>query len=159
MSVRQLYRLRAHPSLFVWLNASDMPPRKDVEARYLEVMVHPEHAAAAAVRRALERTGARSVVVPPGLPEDLVPEIIKPVVLWATLWAHPGTAFHRRTQRITDALYRDADAIVIGPSNPVISIGPILAVPGMRAALRKSLTASAREKTIAVDASIVTSQS
>jgi LPPG:FO 2-phospho-L-lactate transferase len=28
-----------------------------------------------------------------------------------------------------------ADAIVIGPSNPVISIGPILAVPGMRDAL------------------------
>jgi LPPG:FO 2-phospho-L-lactate transferase len=30
----------------------------------------------------------------------------------------------------------EADAIVIGPSNPVISIGPILAVPGMREALR-----------------------
>jgi LPPG:FO 2-phospho-L-lactate transferase len=29
-----------------------------------------------------------------------------------------------------------ASAIVIGPSNPVISIGPILAVPGMREALR-----------------------
>jgi LPPG:FO 2-phospho-L-lactate transferase len=29
-----------------------------------------------------------------------------------------------------------ADAIVIGPSNPVISIGPILALPGMRDALR-----------------------
>jgi LPPG:FO 2-phospho-L-lactate transferase len=28
-----------------------------------------------------------------------------------------------------------AEAIVIGPSNPVISIGPILAVPGMREAL------------------------
>ena len=28
-----------------------------------------------------------------------------------------------------------ADAIVVGPSNPVISIGPILAVPGMRDAL------------------------
>jgi LPPG:FO 2-phospho-L-lactate transferase len=28
-----------------------------------------------------------------------------------------------------------ADAIVIGPSNPVISIGPILAVPGMREAI------------------------
>jgi LPPG:FO 2-phospho-L-lactate transferase len=28
-----------------------------------------------------------------------------------------------------------ADAIVIGPSNPVISIGPILALPGMREAL------------------------
>ena len=30
----------------------------------------------------------------------------------------------------------DARAIVIGPSNPVISIGPILAVPGMRTLLR-----------------------
>jgi LPPG:FO 2-phospho-L-lactate transferase len=30
----------------------------------------------------------------------------------------------------------DADAIVIGPSNPVISIGPILALPGMRGALQ-----------------------
>jgi LPPG:FO 2-phospho-L-lactate transferase len=29
-----------------------------------------------------------------------------------------------------------ADAIVIGPSNPVISIGPILALPGMHEALR-----------------------
>jgi LPPG:FO 2-phospho-L-lactate transferase len=28
-----------------------------------------------------------------------------------------------------------ADAIVIGPSNPIISIGPILALPGMREAL------------------------
>ena len=31
-----------------------------------------------------------------------------------------------------------ADAIVIGPSNPVVSIGPILAVPGMRAAVARS---------------------
>jgi LPPG:FO 2-phospho-L-lactate transferase len=31
-----------------------------------------------------------------------------------------------------------ADAIVIGPSNPVISIGPILAVPGIREALARS---------------------
>jgi LPPG:FO 2-phospho-L-lactate transferase len=31
-----------------------------------------------------------------------------------------------------------ASAIVIGPSNPVISIGPILAVPGLRAALKDS---------------------
>lgn len=34
----------------------------------------PADDAAGAVRRALERTGARSVVVPPGLPEDFVPE-------------------------------------------------------------------------------------
>ena len=41
--------------------------------------------------------------------------------------------------RPTDAVLRrsrEADAIVIGPSNPVISIGPILALPGMREALR-----------------------
>jgi LPPG:FO 2-phospho-L-lactate transferase len=31
-----------------------------------------------------------------------------------------------------------ADAIVIGPSNPIISIGPILAVPGMKEALAES---------------------
>jgi len=35
---------------------------------------------------------------------------------------------------VTDAL-ASADAIVIGPSNPVISIGPILSVPGMREAI------------------------
>ena len=33
------------------------------------------------------------------------------------------------------AALSDAEAIVIGPSNPVISIGPILAVPGIRAAV------------------------
>lgn len=36
------------------------------------------------------------------------------------------------------AALRDAEAIVIGPSNPVISIGPILAVPGMREAITAS---------------------
>lgn len=41
--------------------------------------------------------------------------------------------------RPTDAVLQaiaEADAVVIGPSNPVISIGPILALPGMREALR-----------------------
>ncbi len=33
-----------------------------------------------------------------------------------------------------DAL-RDADLLVIGPSNPLVSIGPILAIPGVRAAI------------------------
>jgi LPPG:FO 2-phospho-L-lactate transferase len=41
------------------------------------------------------------------------------------------------TPEVTAAL-SDAEAIVIGPSNPVISIGPILAVPGMREALAAS---------------------
>jgi len=36
------------------------------------------------------------------------------------------------------AAIRAAEAIVIGPSNPVISIGPILAIPGMREAIAAS---------------------
>jgi LPPG:FO 2-phospho-L-lactate transferase len=36
------------------------------------------------------------------------------------------------------AALRAAETIVIGPSNPVISIGPILAVPGMREAIADS---------------------
>jgi LPPG:FO 2-phospho-L-lactate transferase len=38
------------------------------------------------------------------------------------------------TPEVSDAL-RHADAIVIGPSNPVISIGPILAIAGIREAI------------------------
>jgi LPPG:FO 2-phospho-L-lactate transferase len=38
------------------------------------------------------------------------------------------------TPEVLEAI-RQAEAIVIGPSNPVISIGPILAVPGMREAI------------------------
>ena len=48
-----------------------------------------------------------------------------------------GIERSRPTPEVADALGR-ADAIVIGPSNPVISIGPILAVPGMRDAMRDS---------------------
>jgi LPPG:FO 2-phospho-L-lactate transferase len=43
----------------------------------------------------------------------------------------------RVTPEVAEAL-ATADTIVIGPSNPVISIGPILAVPGMRSALREA---------------------
>ncbi len=41
----------------------------------------------------------------------------------------------RPTEAVLGAL-REAEAIVIGPSNPVASIGPILALPAMRDALR-----------------------
>lgn len=46
-----------------------------------------------------------------------------------------GIAEATPTTEVVNAL-RAADAIVIGPSNPVISIGPILAVPGMREAIQ-----------------------
>jgi LPPG:FO 2-phospho-L-lactate transferase len=59
-------------------------------------------------------------------------------------WAGPieevvlsGIEDARPTPEVAEAI-ATADAIVIGPSNPVISIGPILAVPGIRAALREA---------------------
>jgi LPPG:FO 2-phospho-L-lactate transferase len=59
-------------------------------------------------------------------------------------WAGPieevvldGIEDARPTPEVAEAL-ATADVIVIGPSNPVISIGPILAVPGMRRALRQA---------------------
>jgi LPPG:FO 2-phospho-L-lactate transferase len=45
---------------------------------------------------------------------------------------------HARPTPEALAAIESADAIVIGPSNPVISIGPILALPGMRAALENA---------------------
>lgn len=45
---------------------------------------------------------------------------------------------------VLDAV-RDADVVVLCPSNPVISVGPILAVPGVRAAL-----AARRERVVGV---------
>ena len=55
---------------------------------------------------------------------------IEAVELAGAAEAHPSA-------EVLDALGR-AEAIVVGPSNPVISIGPILAVPGVREALRES---------------------
>jgi LPPG:FO 2-phospho-L-lactate transferase len=45
-----------------------------------------------------------------------------------------GIEHARPTPEVLDALAR-ADVVVVGPSNPVISIGPILAVPGLREAI------------------------
>jgi LPPG:FO 2-phospho-L-lactate transferase len=48
-----------------------------------------------------------------------------------------GASAARPTPEVLEAI-AGARAIVIGPSNPVISIGPILAVEGVRDALRRS---------------------
>jgi LPPG:FO 2-phospho-L-lactate transferase len=55
-----------------------------------------------------------------------------------------GAAEARPGPAVLDAL-READAILLCPSNPVISIGPILALPGIRDALR-----ARREQVVAV---------
>lgn len=47
---------------------------------------------------------------------------------------NPGIAQARPAEDVTQAIAQ-ADAIVLAPSNPVVSIGPILAVPGVRQAL------------------------
>jgi len=48
-----------------------------------------------------------------------------------------GVARARPTPEVLSAV-RSASVIVIAPSNPLVSIGPILALPGMRAALAAS---------------------
>ena len=45
-----------------------------------------------------------------------------------------GAASARPTPEVLEAM-QGADAIVIGPSNPIASIGPMLAIPGMREAI------------------------
>jgi LPPG:FO 2-phospho-L-lactate transferase len=65
------------------------------------------------------------------LQEYLVIDRGEPVVSGIEL---EGIAEAESTPEVLAAL-GEADAIVIGPSNPVISIGPILAVPGMREAI------------------------
>jgi LPPG:FO 2-phospho-L-lactate transferase len=69
------------------------------------------------------------------LQEYLILDGGKPEVLGVEL---DGIADARPTHEVVNA-FRAADVIVIGPSNPVISIGPILAVPGMRAAIDASI--------------------
>jgi len=68
------------------------------------------------------------------LQEYLILDHGQPAVLGVEL---EGIAEAEPTAAVLDAL-RKADAIVVGPSNPVISIGPILAIPGMREAITAS---------------------
>jgi LPPG:FO 2-phospho-L-lactate transferase len=68
------------------------------------------------------------------LQEYLIVDGGQPEVLGVEL---EGIEAAEPSREVLDAL-RSAEAIVIGPSNPVISIGPILAVPGIREAIAAS---------------------
>lgn len=68
------------------------------------------------------------------LQEYLILDGGQPAVLGVEL---EGIEAAEPSREVLDAL-GGAEAIVIGPSNPVISIGPILAVPGMREAIAAS---------------------
>ena len=65
------------------------------------------------------------------LQEYLILDGGQPAVLGVEL---EGIEAARPTPEVLEAI-ADAEAIVIGPSNPVISIGPILALPGLREAI------------------------
>ncbi len=77
------------------------------------------------------RTQVHTAAGARGLQEYLIVDRGEPQVAGVEL---DGIATAEPTPEVLEAL-RLAEAIVIGPSNPVISIGPILAVPGMREAI------------------------
>jgi LPPG:FO 2-phospho-L-lactate transferase len=77
------------------------------------------------------RTQVRTAAGRRGLQEYLIVDRGEPAVEGVEL---DGIAEARPTPEVLDALSA-AEAIVIGPSNPVISVGPILAVPGVREAI------------------------
>jgi LPPG:FO 2-phospho-L-lactate transferase len=80
------------------------------------------------------RTSVLTAAGHQGLQEYLIVDGGRPEVLGVEL---DGIAEAEPTPDIVEVL-GEADAVVIGPSNPVISIGPILAVPGMREAIASS---------------------
>ena len=77
------------------------------------------------------RTKVRTAGGLRGLQEYLIVDRGEPEVLGVEL---EGVAEAEPSPEVGEALSR-ADAIVVGPSNPVISIGPILALPGVREAI------------------------
>jgi LPPG:FO 2-phospho-L-lactate transferase len=137
----------------IWFNLGD----RDLEW----CRIRTEHLAAG--ERLTEAHGA--VVTGLGIAAHVLPMCDEPVATWVRsggAWrpfqefmilergAQPegmdlrGIEAARPTPEVVEAIER-ADAIVVGPSNPVISIGPILAVPGMHDAL-----AAARAPVVAV---------
>jgi LPPG:FO 2-phospho-L-lactate transferase len=77
------------------------------------------------------RTRVMTDAGPRGLQEYLILDGGRPAVRGVEL---EGIAEAEPTPEVLATL-ADADAIVIGPSNPIISIGPILSVPGVREAI------------------------
>jgi len=127
-----------------WFGLSDLDLATCLYRRYFVEEGSTLSAAQAQIARAL---GVRARVLPMceqpvrtrvrtahgwrGLQEYLILDRGRPAVEAVEL---EGIEAARPTEEVGEAL-SGAELIVIGPSNPVISIGPILAVPGMRAAI------------------------
>jgi LPPG:FO 2-phospho-L-lactate transferase len=80
------------------------------------------------------RTKVMTAAGPRSLQEYLILDGGQPAVEGVQL---EGVEAAEPTPEVLAAL-GEAEAIVLGPSNPVISIGPILAIPGMREAIATS---------------------
>ena len=78
----------------------------------------------------VELEGGRRVHFEEYLARDGAPDEVTAVDLGEARRARPGPG-------VLDAL-RDAQAILFCPSNPIVSIGPILAMPDVQAAVRRS---------------------
>jgi LPPG:FO 2-phospho-L-lactate transferase len=78
----------------------------------------------------VELAGGRRLHFEEYLARDGAPDEVRAVDLGAAARARPAPG-------VLEAL-ADADGILICPSNPVVSIGPILAVAGLREALRRA---------------------
>jgi LPPG:FO 2-phospho-L-lactate transferase len=78
----------------------------------------------------VELSGDRRVHFEEYLARDGAPDDVTGVDLSAAGSARPAPG-------VLEAL-RDAELVIVCPSNPVVSIGPILAVPGVRDALRET---------------------
>jgi LPPG:FO 2-phospho-L-lactate transferase len=102
--------------------ADEMGRALRVETR---ILVMSEDPCPTLVERASGRTHFEEYLVRDGSPDDVIG-----VDLSAAEQAAPGPG-------VLDAI-REASAILFCPSNPVVSIGPILAVPGLRDAIRKA---------------------
>jgi LPPG:FO 2-phospho-L-lactate transferase len=118
-------RLRAGDSLTA-VTAS-LAARRQIGLRLLPVTDDP-------VRTMLTLTEA-TTLGPAGTEvafQDYFVRLHHDVAVDAVRFAGAETA--RPTAEVVEAL-RDADQIVVCPSNPIVSIGPLLAVPGMQATL------------------------
>jgi LPPG:FO 2-phospho-L-lactate transferase len=131
----------------VWFNLGDRDLAVGIERRRLLDSGARLTEAIAALRSAL---GIAATILP--MSDDTVRTRIRVDGEWLALQeflivrrgegrladvAFDGAPQARPSAEVASAI-ASARAIVIGPSNPIISIGPILALDGMRAALRAS---------------------
>jgi exo-1,4-beta-D-glucosaminidase len=118
----QVLRMRAHPSIFVWLNGSDNPPPPDVETAYIKVLKDldwPNPYISSATEKVTPVTGPSGVKM--SGPYDYVPPDY-----WSVDKTHFGGAFGFNTETspgpappVIDCLKKFLPADKLWPQNEV----------------------------------------